>query len=685
VSAELGRIRARTGQPLIALTRRFSAIDARYVDYEAAASDISRTYHLSDQLRVEPVAALADATHLETVVVEMTPEEVAVALSHIAVWRLIAAADVAYTLVLEDDAYFRRGFARVMDSAWCALSKHSEPSRPVDLLYVSYSEAEMGAKRSRPTGLLRRPDRGIWQLSGYVLSRTGAQRLLAMLPVRGPIDLWLNLKFEKLDVLMTARPLIEQRPSLGSSNAYSILPVLSQLGVLTREKPAIFAATDLPRPVVAYGDPGSGLTSLAAALSILGYRCCSDIDRLPADEEARLLAGRKERTFDAYVNVGSLGPGRRQVIGCQFGSARFIRVDAHAGGSVDGRRALIMPAGHPDKWELLSSFLGCEYPALPYPSFHDLGQRQAVDLAPPDDPIRPANRLRWDTSPWIVPDESWPGLRVARVERQEPALHQDWTGRGMLQSPDWFPRTDTFPSNLALFRDVNASPNGDDSVLTLRRETTAVRAFTSAALASKARFQYGRFAAELLPPKGSGLVTGIFLHRNGPRQEIDIELLGKDPTRLLANVFFNPGGPGTKLEYGYRGTPTILDLGFDASQEFHVYEIDWQPDAITWSVDGVVVHRRKIWQPTPIPDQPLEFNINLWHSRSTELAGKLDALSLPARILVRRVSVHAERGLSGGSNLVRASPSTDPNGYDDRVDRVPRIDRKTGRNRRPAN
>ena len=570
MSAELSRIRGRTGQALLGLTRRFSAVDARYVDIEAADSDVKTTYFLSDQLRVEPVAALADAARLEALVVEMTSEEVAVALSHIAVWRLVAAGDVAYTLVLEDDAYFRRDFARMMDAAWGALAEQTEPARTVDLLYVSYSEARTGEKPSRPTGLVRRPDRGIWQLSGYVLSRAGAQKLLAMLPARGPIDLWLNLKFDQLDVRMTGRSLIDQRPSLGSSNTYSILPVLSQLGVLTREKPAIFAARDLPRPLVAYGDPGSGLTSLATALSMLGYRCCSDIDRLPGDEEARLLAGRNERAFDAYVNIGSLGSNHLEAIARQFGSARFIRLDASASPPIDAGRTLVIPVRHPDKWELLSSFLGCEYPALPYPRFEDAGQRETVGLTPAGDPPRHALRLRADVSPWIVPVESWPGVRVARVDRQEPVLHQDWTGRTLLDSHDWSPRADTFPSNLALFREVNACAEGDDAVLNLRREATPVRAFTSAALASKTGFRYGRFAVELRPPKAPGLVTGIFLHRNGPRQEIDIELLGKDPTRLLANVFFNPGGPGTRLEYGYRGTPTVVDLGCVASVAFHV-------------------------------------------------------------------------------------------------------------------
>src|SRR5207302_2707754 len=47
-----------------------------------------------------------------------------------------------------------------------------------------------------------------------------------------PIDLWLNLQFSQLDVLVTQRPIIEQRPDVPSTNSYSVLPVLSQIGVL---------------------------------------------------------------------------------------------------------------------------------------------------------------------------------------------------------------------------------------------------------------------------------------------------------------------------------------------------------------------------------------------------------------------------------------------------------------------
>lgn len=138
------------------------------------------------------------------------------------------------------------------------------------------------------------------------------------------------------------------------------------------------------------------------------------------------------------------------------------------------------------------------------------------------------------------------------------------------------------------------------------------------------------------------MVTGFFLHRNSPRQEIDVEIAGHRPTKMLVNVFFNPGMPGDKLEYGYRGTPVEIDLRFDASSAFHRYEIEWWPDVIRWWVDGRIVHERHEWDPTPIPQHPMELNVNLWPTRSRELVGRFDASSLPAEAHVRRFEVGEE-------------------------------------------
>jgi hypothetical protein len=597
----------------------------------------------------------------------MTPEEVAVALSHIGVWKLIADSNVPYTLVLEDDIYFPRRFSRKIDEAWVALLERCPYPESVDLLYLSFKEAGDRSRIYQPSRPVGRPNGGLWQLSGYVLSARGARRLLDLLPARGPIDLWMNLHFNRLDVLTTRRPIIHQRPDVPSTNSYSVLPVLSKVGVLTRERPQLLKARPTRRPVFGVGDAEAGLTALASALSIIGYRCCSDVTELPADEHARLFEGSPSRQFDAYVNVGSLNESALARLGKIYRKARLViavpgttpdvgqptpslrRLEDEAGSlgsrlsSLAPGRVLFLPVAHPDKWALLSTFLACEYPAVPYPDRNDLGQRYLGGPAGRNETARHSvRRLRFDRSPWIIPERDWTGIGVSDVRKPtlQPPITKTWNGKELLGDGAWLLRDDTFPSNLALFSQRNfALEKHTVAKLTLRREQTPVRAFTSAAVASSSSFSYGRFSVELRAPKVEGLITGVFLHRNRPRQEVDLEILGKDTTRILTNVYYNPGNEGTALEYGYRGTPAMIDLGFDASEEFHRYEIEWSPTAIRWYVDDRVVHTRLVWGPTPIPDLPMQLNINLWHSRSKELAGKLDDAALPAHLEVRTVRV----------------------------------------------
>jgi len=195
--------------------------------------------------------------------------------------------------------------------------------------------------------------------------------------------------------------------------------------------------------------------------------------------------------------------------------------------------------------------------------------------------------------------------------------------------------------------------------LTIRKEHTAVREFTSAALCSRRRYLYGRFVAEARAASAPGLITGMFLHRNSPRQEIDIEFIGKDTRKMLVNVFYNPGVDGSRMEYGYRGTPTLIDLGFDASEDFHEYEIEWSEASIRWHVDGRLVYERANWDPTPIPHLPMQFNFNLWHSRSRELAGRLNPRDLPAVAELRTLHVssrHIDYDAHGSVLVARRRP-----------------------------
>ena len=66
-----------------------------------------------------------------------------------------------------------------------------------------------------------------------------------------------------------------------------------------------------------------------------------------------------------------------------------------------------------------------------------------------------------------------------------------------------------------------------------------------------------------------------------PHDEIDIEFLGDDTTHVQFNFFVN----------GVGGNEYMYDLGFDASEDFHNYGFRWEPDSITWFVDGEPVYK----------------------------------------------------------------------------------------------
>jgi GR25 family glycosyltransferase involved in LPS biosynthesis len=630
----------------LSISRRFSAIDARYFDGKIDNSMLRPFFSLADQLRVEPNRLVKNDAYAKALRIEMTPQEIAVALSHIEVWKSVAASNVPYTLILEDDVYFQYGFARDMDVAWRSIIDHGSEGSAFDILFLSFQEVGISSKTKKSqAGLVRKPDCGIWQASGYVLSLKGAQALLKMLPVYGPVDLWLNLQFEGLDVFLTRRPIIEQRVDVPSTNSYSIMPVLSQIGVYTHEKPLIATKHKLLGPIFAFGSPSSGLTGLAMALSILGYTCCSDVTELPEQEQYDLVTRRHGRRFNAYVNVGSLRNWSIRDIVKLYPDARFIFTTLDVGRATMARQenVLFLSKEHQDKWAVLSRFLKCEYPASSYPTCDDIDRQVTIKRGDSNNRLTTYKQLRFDTSPWIISSNGWRGITIAKADgnvKSRTKIVAAWSGRNSLDDPQWKLRDDTFPDNLSIFTPDNVEIDSQDvTQLTLREQTTAVRLFTSAAIVTQQKLLFGKFVATLKPTNARGLVTGMFLYRNSPRQEIDIEFLGKDTTKMLVNVFYNPGLEGTKLEYGYRGTPVLIDLGFDASKEFHQYEIEWHENILRWHVDGHVVYERVQWDPTPIPNLPMEFNVNIWYSRSKGLAGEIDQTKLPTHSKIKSIQI----------------------------------------------
>lgn len=101
---------------------------------------------------------------------------------------------------------------------------------------------------------------------------------------------------------------------------------------------------------------------------------------------------------------------------------------------------------------------------------------------------------------------------------------------------------------------------------------------------SKDFYGYGRYEVSMKAIKNDGVVSSFFTYTgpsdNNPWDEIDVEILGKDTTKVQFNYYTNGKG---NHEYMY-------ELGFDASEDFHTYAFEWHEDKIIWFVDDVEVH-----------------------------------------------------------------------------------------------
>ena len=659
---ELRHILDSSGAELLSLTERHVAVDANAFSEEPPKdADIDPFYTLGDQLFVEP-QPLVFPTRLElNAPIRMSRAEVAVARSHISVWRQVSASNHAYVMILEDDAWFHSGFARCLDRVWDeVVAEYDNNKRRFDVLYVSYLEAKHGAPKAFLSNNLFRPVRGLWHLSGYVLSREGAAKLLQLLPCRGPIDLWINHQFEALEVLATKQSLVSQRRDAKSTNSYSILPTLTTIGAITSERASLFNIRPNEQPVFAFGPEGSGHSSLAMALCMLGYRCCSDLQLLPAPELERLLEGSGGRVFNAYVNIGSVDANVRE-LRSRYPKAKFIRTAAgdiaaddtfvSVEDDLNGTDIAVLHSAEPNKWQVVCEHLRCAPPACSFPTLKDLGQRPIREGTIEVKQFPKCKTPTRDKSPWVVePRVWWQGIRSVPIEDGQPGAGTFVRISDCLECLDtrrWLLRSDTFTDNLALFRSSNVEfRSGIGAALFVRSEPLGVRDYSAASICSRDRYLFGKFEATIQASNVPGVVTGFFLHRNSPRQEIDIEIAGNRPDRLLVNVFYNPGGEGAHFDYGYRGGPSYIELGFDASKASHRFAIEWSPCEILWWVDDHLVHRRVIWDPTPIPHLPMALHVNSWPSRSTQLAGRINSRRLPATTIVGSIVLEANSVIS---------------------------------------
>jgi beta-glucanase (GH16 family) len=120
----------------------------------------------------------------------------------------------------------------------------------------------------------------------------------------------------------------------------------------------------------------------------------------------------------------------------------------------------------------------------------------------------------------------------------------------------------------------------------------------------KVSWTYGTVEARFRVPAGRGLWPAIWmlpLDRES-RPEIDIlEVIGQDPGRLI--MHFHPRDRDEESPNEEYRLP-----GRTLAEGWHTIRLDWQPERLTWSLDG-----KQVWRLTgsDVPDEPMYLVLNL--------------------------------------------------------------------------
>jgi beta-glucanase (GH16 family) len=128
-------------------------------------------------------------------------------------------------------------------------------------------------------------------------------------------------------------------------------------------------------------------------------------------------------------------------------------------------------------------------------------------------------------------------------------------------------------------------------------------------------YGYGCYEASFKPVAQSGVVSSFFTFAgpydnggNGKHNEIDVEFLGWDTSRIQLNFWANDDAYASSHE-------VLIPLWFDPTALFHRYGFRWTSKSIAWFVDGKLVHEFFDGANDPIPkaaESLQKIMVNVW-------------------------------------------------------------------------
>lgn len=176
------------------------------------------------------------------------------------------------------------------------------------------------------------------------------------------------------------------------------------------------------------------------------------------------------------------------------------------------------------------------------------------------------------------------------------------------QNLNWYTRNNISVANGTLVLTAREQPTrgiGGRSFPYTSGIVTTGRYYAERGQRDRFGFTYGYVEVRARIPSGRGLWPAIWLlpSTQRPLPEIDImEVLGHRPNVLEMHFHYNDQN-GQKRVANRRVTVANL------SQNFHVYGLEWSPNAIIWYLDGV--ERWRFTDASAIPREPMYLLINL--------------------------------------------------------------------------
>lgn len=164
--------------------------------------------------------------------------------------------------------------------------------------------------------------------------------------------------------------------------------------------------------------------------------------------------------------------------------------------------------------------------------------------------------------------------------------------------------------------------------LSFDRRTFKDRDHVCGEIQTRARFGHGTYEIRMKAAAGAGLNTGFFTYigevHKQPHDEIDFEVLGKDPAKVQINRFVDGKNSGPEK---------LVPVPGGAAEDFHDYAFVWEEGGIRWYVDGKLVG--EAGDPERLPSHPGKIYVSLWGSDN--LTSWMGAFSDPASTVTAEI------------------------------------------------